>query len=108
MSRRISILGEPRRSSVQPRMSVVGVPYRSSADLEAQPNGIRCHDSDSDTILLGYNPTPPKPREFGDPAPLGLSAFALTTSVLSLINMQARSVTDPNIAIGLGTSHETL
>lgn len=96
----MSVLGEPRRSTVQPRMSVVGVPYRSSADLEAQPNGIRC-DSDSETILLGYSPEPPKPRGFGDPAPLGLSAFALTTSVLSLINMQSRSVTDPNIAVGL-------
>jgi succinate-acetate transporter protein len=101
----MSVLGEPRRSTVQPRMSVVGVPYRSSADLEAQPNGIR-GDSDSETILLGYSPEPPKPRGFGDPAPLGLSAFALTTSVLSLINMQSRSVTDPNIAVSLGTSHE--
>lgn len=76
--------------------------YRASvhpADLEAQPNGIR---DDAQSIMLDFEPVQPKQfREFGDPAPLGLSAFALTTSVLSLINMQSRGVTDPNIAIGL-------
>ncbi|CDR46071.1 CYFA0S21e02102g1_1 [Cyberlindnera fabianii] len=39
--------------------------------------------------------------KFGNPAPLGLSAFALTTFVLSLINVQARGVTTPNIVTGL-------
>jgi len=38
-------------------------------------------------------------RKLGNPAPLGLSAFALTTFVLSLINMQARNVLEPNIVI---------
>ena len=51
-----------------------------------------------------HNPTRPAFREFANPAPLGLCAFALTTFVLSLINMQARSVTTPNIVIGLGTT----
>jgi len=40
-------------------------------------------------------------REFGNPAPLGLSAFALTTFVLSLVNVQARGVTTPNVVVGL-------
>lgn len=40
-------------------------------------------------------------RKFANPAPLGLSAFALTTFVLSLINMQARHVAEPNIVVGL-------
>jgi len=40
-------------------------------------------------------------RRFANPAPLGLSAFALTTFVLSLINMQTRDITTPNIVIGL-------
>ena len=31
-------------------------------------------------------------RKFGNPAPLGLCAFALTTFVLSLINMNTRSL----------------
>ncbi|EAS29311.3 GPR/FUN34 family protein [Coccidioides immitis RS] len=39
------------------------------------------------------------PRQFANPAPLGLSAFALTTFVLSLINMQARGTTAPNIVV---------
>ena len=38
-------------------------------------------------------------RKFGNPAPLGLSAFALTTFVLSLINMRARKVNAPNIVV---------
>jgi uncharacterized protein len=40
-------------------------------------------------------------RKFANPAPLGLSAFALTTFVLSLINVRARSLTEPNIVVAL-------
>ncbi|KAF6813784.1 GPR/FUN34 family protein (GPR1/FUN34/yaaH family protein) [Colletotrichum plurivorum] len=40
-------------------------------------------------------------RKFANPAPLGLSAFALTTFVLSCVNLQARGVTKPNIAVPL-------
>ncbi|KAF3762151.1 hypothetical protein M406DRAFT_264795, partial [Cryphonectria parasitica EP155] len=38
-------------------------------------------------------------RKFANPAPLGLSAFALTTFVLSLCNLQTRGVSTPNIAV---------
>ena len=44
---------------------------------------------------------PVKDRKFANPAPLGLSAFALTTFVLSLINMSTRGVVEPNIVVGL-------
>lgn len=40
-------------------------------------------------------------RKFGNPAPLGLSAFALTTFVLGCINMGTRDITAPNIVVGL-------
>jgi uncharacterized protein len=40
-------------------------------------------------------------RKFANPAPLGLSAFALTTFVLSAINCGARGVNVPNIAVTL-------
>lgn len=40
-------------------------------------------------------------RKFANPAPLGLSAFALTTFVLSLINMGTRGVSTPNIVVPL-------
>jgi succinate-acetate transporter protein len=40
-------------------------------------------------------------RKFANPAPLGLSAFALTTFVLGLITMQAHSVTAPNLVVAL-------
>lgn len=46
-----------------------------------------------------YKPT--TERKFANPAPLGLSAFALTTFVLSLINIQSNGVTKPNIVVAL-------
>lgn len=46
----------------------------------------------------GYSQRPS--RNFGNPAPLGLSAFALTTFVLSLINCGAMGVHTPNIVVG--------
>ncbi|EYE94833.1 acetate uptake transporter family protein [Aspergillus ruber CBS 135680] len=44
---------------------------------------------------------PVEGRKFANPAPLGLSAFALTTFVLSAINMGARDISEPNIVVGL-------
>jgi len=46
-----------------------------------------------------YRPT--TARKFANPAPLGLSAFALTTFVLSLININVRGVDEPNIVVAL-------
>jgi len=46
-----------------------------------------------------YRPT--DHRKFANPAPLGLSAFALTTFVLSLINIKVRGVEEPNIVVAL-------
>jgi uncharacterized protein len=40
-------------------------------------------------------------RKFANPAPLGLSAFALTTFVLSLINLGARGIAGPNLVVAL-------
>lgn len=40
-------------------------------------------------------------HKFANPSPLGLCAFALTTFVLSLVNVQARSVTNDAVVIGL-------
>lgn len=51
------------------------------------------------TLQPGPHPAPQ--HHFANPAPLGLSAFALTTFVLSLVNCQARGVTTPNIVVGL-------
>jgi len=41
-------------------------------------------------------------RKFANPTPLGLFSFASTALILSLINIQAREVTEPNIAVGMG------
>lgn len=50
------------------------------------------------TLMPGVSAPPT--RSFANPAPLGLSAFALTTFVLSLINAQAMSVRVPNVVVG--------
>lgn len=43
----------------------------------------------------------PPSRKFANPAPLGLSAFALTTFVLSLINLGTRNITAPNLVVAI-------
>jgi len=50
---------------------------------------------------LRVSPYTPSFRQFANPGPLGLSAFALTTFVLSLINLQTRGVATANIVVGL-------
>ncbi|KAK2628366.1 hypothetical protein QTJ16_003012 [Diplocarpon rosae] len=42
----------------------------------------------------------PPTKYFGNPAPLGLSAFALTTFLLSLLNWHTRGIATPSIVIG--------
>lgn len=42
-----------------------------------------------------------KDRKIANPAPLGLSAFALTTFVLSLINMGTAGQSTANIVVGI-------
>ncbi|KAH6695062.1 GPR1/FUN34/yaaH family-domain-containing protein [Plectosphaerella plurivora] len=44
-------------------------------------------------------------RKFANPAPLGLCAFALTTFVLSAVNLHARGVTAPNIVVPLAFAY---
>lgn len=44
---------------------------------------------------------PPSTYKFGNPAPLGLSGFALTTFVLSMFNARAQGVETPNVVVGL-------
>jgi len=41
-----------------------------------------------------------RPRELANPAPLGLMGFALTTFILSMINVFTRSLEIPNIVVG--------
>jgi len=42
-----------------------------------------------------------KKSNIGNPAPLGLSAFALTTFVLSLVNLGTRNVAEPNLVVAI-------
>jgi len=43
----------------------------------------------------------PRRSQLGNPAPLGLFAFASTTLVLSLYNVGARGVSVPNVVVGM-------
>jgi len=40
-------------------------------------------------------------KKIANPAPLGLGAFALTTFVLSLINLNTRKISEPNLVVAL-------
>ncbi|KAL8364831.1 hypothetical protein RB595_003892 [Gaeumannomyces hyphopodioides] len=48
---------------------------------------------------------PADDRRFGNPAPLGLSAFALTTFVLSAVNLGAGGLSVPDIAVPLALGY---
>lgn len=52
-----------------------------------------------------HTPVKEHKHKFANPAPLGLSAFALTTFVLSLCNFQTRGVLEPNIVVGLAFAY---
>lgn len=45
--------------------------------------------------------SPASAYEFGNPAPVGLSAFAMTTFVLSLFNCGAMGIKTPNVVVSL-------
>lgn len=47
----------------------------------------------------------PRLRKFANPAPLGLSGFALTTFVLGCINMGTRDITEPNMVVGVSYAY---
>ena len=80
---------------------------QNGRDLEAHESR-KDSETYQSTVLAAsgadFDPEPHKQlfRKFANPAPLGLCGFALTTFVLSLVNVHARSVTVPNIVIGLG------
>ncbi|KAF8306779.1 Gpr1 family protein [Clavulina sp. PMI_390] len=46
----------------------------------------------------------PHLRVIANPAPLGLFSFASTTLILSLVNVQARHVTEPNVVVGMAVA----
>lgn len=47
-----------------------------------------------------FRPGPVEQRQIGNPAPLGLCGFALTTFVLGCINMRTRGITEPYMVVG--------
>lgn len=60
---------------------------------------------DSTTDLQRHNMPQPNPHKFANPAPLGLAAFAGTTFLLSLFNLQTRGITTPNLIVGMAMAY---
>ncbi|CAH7670943.1 GPR1/FUN34/yaaH family-domain-containing protein [Phakopsora pachyrhizi] len=44
-------------------------------------------------------------EKFANPSPMGLAAFAGTTFLLSLFNVQARGITSPNLIVGMAMAY---
>ncbi|POR36125.1 Acetate permease A [Tolypocladium paradoxum] len=69
----------------------------------------RHHHHDYSQMTSGFAQAdvwkPYEHRKLANPAPLGLCAFALTTFVLSAVNMHARGVVEPNIVVPLALGY---
>jgi len=85
-----------------------GVPAKKRAPYDYGGNPlahIATNDSQMRMQAFGGDLQPglyrPPTRKFANPAPLGLSAFALTTFVLSLINVNTKGIVGPNIVVAL-------
>lgn len=96
--------------------SVHDANHKGNGDIEeyaarTQSNGFKHPNGTNNGMLPAFGgelqpgPYQPSFRKFGNPAPLGLCAFALTTFVLSLVNANARNVSVPNIVVGLAYSY---
>jgi len=74
--------------------------HREQADT-IEPTNTRTMEEPISRVDTHASVAPRKPwRNVGNPAPLGLGGFALTTFVLSLINMQTQRVLVPNLVLG--------
>ncbi|KAK9446971.1 GPR1/FUN34/yaaH family-domain-containing protein [Limtongia smithiae] len=111
-------------SSISPAPTVEkeGMPDHEQLDLEAQTTRVRhieTHHEDPDLIKIGdnwvsrkelfaafggtLNPgySYPPSRKLANPAPLGLSAFGVTTFVLCMATVNVRGVTSSSVVVGL-------
>ncbi len=100
-------------------MSAPDAAVTSAAEKDIAPNGVAHHAhpryqhpnyrglvEGQETPAFGGamqvgNWQPYEHRKLANPAPLGLSAFALTTFVLSALNMHTRDTAAPNIVLSL-------
>jgi len=69
-----------------------------------RPSAVGERDLEAPAYNYEKDSSKPRFRQLANPAPLGLCGFALTTFVLSLVNVGAAGVTVPNIVVGLGIS----
>jgi len=98
--------GEKNRTSALDHQNSVPAKKRAPYDYGGNPLAhIATNDSQMRMAAFGGDLQPglyrPPNRKFANPAPLGLSAFALTTFVLSLINVNTKGIVGPNIVVAL-------
>jgi len=68
-------------------------------DIESQTFGHKCENLSA----------PESKRMISQSAKaLGIFSFSVTTTIISLINVQAGGVTIPNVVVGVGTWHRRL
>ncbi|RCI08070.1 hypothetical protein L249_7827 [Ophiocordyceps polyrhachis-furcata BCC 54312] len=77
--------------------------HHNYSHMTASP-GVATAGADGGAMQVGLW-KPYEHRKLANPAPLGLSAFALTTFVLSAINMHARGVSQPNIVVSIAFAY---
>ncbi|GIZ40973.1 hypothetical protein CKM354_000429200 [Cercospora kikuchii] len=81
----------------------------TSSTLEKSTLTTTQHDHLQSLPITALPPLPhlalTQQRKFANPAPLGLGAFALTTFVLSCINLKVLDITAPNLVIALAYAY---
>jgi len=75
--------------------------YHTAARTETVQTINRLQPAFGGEFQPGLHQNVPAQKKFANPAPLGLGAFALTTFVLSCINLKANKVVEPNLVVAL-------
>ncbi len=70
----------------------------SATDSHSMPKSVGAAGAEMES-------SPYNPRTFANPAPIGLCGFAMTTFLLSFINVSTRGVMQPNIVVGLAFAY---
>ena len=78
-------------------------PHGSQAEDITAPTQFPAYCSELQPGL--HTAGPVKDGTLGNPAPLGLCGFALTSFLMGCISMGTRDITEPNIVVGAGFAY---
>ncbi|KAJ7167983.1 GPR1/FUN34/yaaH family-domain-containing protein [Mycena filopes] len=84
---------------------LVSTPTMASPSLEkgqaTTSDNHHYKERDLEARGMDTNEGPAHPSGIGNPAPMGLFAFASTTFILSMYNVNTRGITTPNVVVGM-------